>query len=150
MDRPPWYKLFLNTNSIFIIWNYWVHHVLTFIIILIIIKTAIGMRTSLIIAIFAACALSVKFNAITSARLNFMRCAPFFVFLICSAALFPIQIGKRVIRRAHEQVWNNKGTVPNNSYRFWADLILRGLFLGYGWHPWILNIDPKCHATLVY
>ena len=29
-------------------------------------------------------------------------------------------------------------TVPNNSYRFWADLVLRWPCLGYDWHPWIL------------
>ena len=29
-------------------------------------------------------------------------------------------------------------TVPNNSYSFWADLVHKWLFLGYGWHPWIL------------
>ena len=26
-------------------------------------------------------------------------------------------------------------TVPNNSYRFWADLLHKWPFLGYDWHP---------------
>ena len=38
-------------------------------------------------------------------------------------------------------------TVPNNSYRFWADLLHKWSFLGYDWHPWIY---PKCHAYLLY
>ena len=43
-------------------------------------------------------------------------------------------------------------TVPNNSYRFWADLVLRGLFLGYGWHPWILvqNAMPPLYITQIF
>ena len=72
---------------------------LTFIMILVIIKTAVDMRASLIILIFAASTLSVKVNAITSSRFFLKRCATIFVLLICSAALLPIQIGKGVIRR---------------------------------------------------
>ena len=35
-------------------------------------------------------------------------------------------------------------TVVNNSYHFWADLLYKWLYLG------IMNIDPKCHAYLLY
>ena len=40
-----------------------------------------------------------------------------------------------------------KNTVPNNNYRFWADLLHKWSFLGYDWQPWIY---PKCHAYLLY
>ena len=39
-------------------------------------------------------------------------------------------------------------TVPNNSYRFWADLLHKWSFLlGYDWHPWMYI---KCHVYLLY
>ena len=37
-------------------------------------------------------------------------------------------------------------TVPNNSYRFWADLHLKC----YRVYLTFINIDPKCHSYLVY
>ena len=43
--------------------------------------------------------------------------------------------------------WTTSGTGPNNSYRFWADLLHKWSFLGYDWHPWIYT---KCHAYLIY
>ena len=38
-------------------------------------------------------------------------------------------------------------TVPDKSYRFWADLLHKWSFLGYDWHPWVY---PKWHAYLLY
>ena len=40
-----------------------------------------------------------------------------------------------------------ESTFPNNSYRFWADLLHKWSFLGYDWHP---SIYQKCHAYLLY
>ena len=44
---------------------------------------------------------------------------------------------------------NLKNTVANNSYHFWADLVLRWLFLGYGWYPWILTKMPWLPCILI-